>query len=492
VLAEHVLDVEELVRTLLCRECQRSLLLGEERLGRLRVGRPCRHADEFLLRVAKRGEATAEDAARVDVDRAVEPVGLGDRRVPVGDDRLAAVLRSPVPADREPELVGLTGRLAVEGKVAHLPRATALHLLLHAGVREHEVPVVEDEVADESVEEANELLLRVRANVVRERLDLRKRAVEPVGDLDVPPPQLPHELHVVVPRDAMGGARLDHVADEPNCVEDARAAVDEVAHEERLAPGGVDVDRAAGGEDTLARLYDLVAELAEELLELVAATVHVPDQVEGAVLSLPVVPEGRARDPGGVHFLGAREDVHLAEALAVQPLEGAAQIACLVADDVGAEVAVGTIAVSVVADALGQVEHDRDRQEVVLTRERDERSPVLALDACRVDYGESARGHALGGDEVEKLEGIGRSRLVVRVVGDEAAAEVRRDHLRRPEVLRRERRLAGARGADEDDERELWNFELAGSISHRRSKIPIWVGAPTVPSSGPTGRKRTA
>ena len=137
------------------------LLLGrQERPGRFAVGPGGGDRDELLLRVAQGRELAAEDAAGVDVDRAVEPLRLGDRRVAVDDHRLAPVLRRPVEADGQAELVGLAGRLAVEGEVPHLARAPALHLLLHPGVGDDELAVVEDVVADQAVEEVGQLRCR--------------------------------------------------------------------------------------------------------------------------------------------------------------------------------------------------------------------------------------------------------------------------------------------------------------------------------------------
>ena len=75
----------------------------------------------------------------------------------VDDHRRAPVLLRPVVADGQAELVGLAGRLAVEGEVSDPARAAPLHLRLHPGVGDDELAVVEDVVADEAVEEAGEL-----------------------------------------------------------------------------------------------------------------------------------------------------------------------------------------------------------------------------------------------------------------------------------------------------------------------------------------------
>ena len=89
--------------------------------------------------------SATEDAAGIDVDGVVEPERLGHRRVSVDDESLAAIVRRPVVADRQAELIRLAGGLAVEGELANRARAATLHLLLQAGVGDDQLPVVEDD-----------------------------------------------------------------------------------------------------------------------------------------------------------------------------------------------------------------------------------------------------------------------------------------------------------------------------------------------------------
>ena len=86
--------------------------------------------------------------------------------------------------------------------------------------------------------------------------------------------------------------------------------------------------------------------------------------------------------------------------------------------------------------ALGQVEHDRDRQHVVLAGQRDQRLAGLGLHVGGVDDGQPPARQPLAGDEVQHLERVVGRGLVVLVVGDQAAAEVGREHLGRRKCLR--------------------------------------------------------
>src|SRR6266511_3141495 len=134
--------------------------------------------------------------------------------------------------------------------------------------------------------------------------------------------------------------------------------------------------------------------------------------------------------------------MHLTEALPAEALQAPTQLASLIADDMGTEIPLWPVAIPVLTEALREVENNRDRKEVVFAGKGDQGRPVLALDARRVDDGQTAGLHSLSGDEVEQLEGVFRRRLIVLVVGDKAAAEVRGDDLRRQEVCSGKRRLA--------------------------------------------------
>ncbi len=182
---------------------------------------------------------------------------------------------------------------------------------------------------------------------------------------------------------------------------------------------------------------------------------HVADDVEGPVLLLAVVPERLALDGDGVDLLGRGQHEHVAEALALQAAERPAELLPLLADHVRPEVAVCPSPVPLQTQPLREVEHDGNREAVVGAGQGHQRLARLHLHVGRIHDREPARGEPLAGDEMQGLEGVLRRRLVVLVVGDEPAAEIRRDDLRGLEVTAGEGRLARAGGADEHDEREL-------------------------------------
>ena len=132
----------------------------------------------------------------------------------------------------------------------------------------------------------------------------------------------------------------------------------------------------------------------------------------------------------------------------------------------------GRAALRSTRDALRHVEHDRDRQDVVVAGELHERRAVLALDAGRVDDGEPAGAQPDRGDVVQDVEGRRGRRLVVLVVGDQTAADVAGQHLRRPEVPAREGALAAAGDADQHDQRQVRDGE------HGRAVVPGHAASP--------------
>ena len=120
----------------------------------------------------------------------------------------------------------------------------------------------------------------------------------------------------------------------------------------------------------------------------------------------------------------------MAEALAAETPQRALERPPLAAHDMRAELAVRRVAVAFLADPLGEVEHDRHRQHVVLPGKRDQRLARLLLDVGRVDHGQPPGGQPLAGDVVQRVERVAGRRLVVLVVGDEPAEEVRGERSR--------------------------------------------------------------
>ena len=80
------------------------------------------------------------------------------------------------------------------------------------------------------------------------------------------------------------------------------------------------------------------------------------------------------------------------------------------------ERAIGTRLIALLTDALGKIEHDRDRKAVMRACQLDERLARLRLDVGRVDDRELHRSEALRGDEVKELERVFGGRLIVRIV----------------------------------------------------------------------------
>jgi hypothetical protein len=211
---------------------------------------------------------------------------------------------------------------------------------------------------------------------------------------------------------------------------------------------------------SVARRRRYVAELTEKPRQLLAAAMDVPDDVEGTVLVLEVVPERLPFDSGPVDFLGRGEDEDVPESLVLQVSERAAQGLRVLPRHVRSEWPLGPVLVSVVAQSLRQVQYDGHGQAVVLPGQGHNRLPGLGLDVRCVDDGELSGRQALAGDVVQNVEGVVRGRLAVLVVRDEPAAVIRRENLRRLEVLTGERGLSRARGPDQRDKGQLWNRDL--------------------------------
>ena len=346
-------------------------------------------------------------------------------------------------------------------------------------MRHHQPPAVQHVVADQAVDEPG----CFGPELLGLALELLHRGVQAVAAPDVLAAQRLEQLDLVVAGHAERGPGGDHAHDQAQHARRVRTSVDQVADEDG-APAVLmaGTDRTAGA---VARQG--VAELGQQLLEFGPATVHVADDVERTCFVLQVVEQRGAGDPGGGDLFWGAQDVDGAEPLPAEVVQAAAELAALAAEHVRAEVAVRAAGVALRAQLLRQVQDDRHRQHVVLAGQQDELAAGFGLHVGRVDDGEAAAGQPPARDVVQQLERGGRGGLVVLVVGDQAAAEVRGDDLGRLEVLAGERRLARTGHADQDDQAQLGDVHSLASCS----KTASWVGGPVSGCSGPTGRKRT-
>jgi hypothetical protein len=208
------------------------------------------------------------------------------------------------------------------------------------------------------------------------------------------------------------------------------------------------------------RIIRGVTQLREQGDEFVVAAMHVADDVEGTVLRLLVVPQRLPLDRDCVDILGRRERENVPESLAFQALQTAAQRQSLATNHARSEVAIAARFVPILAKPFGQIEHDRDRQTVILPRQRDQRLAILRPHVCCIDDGQSTLRQPLRRDEVQHLERLGRDCLIVVIVGNETTTRIAVEDLRRQEVLARKGGLTGAGGTDEDDEGELGDGQV--------------------------------
>ena len=167
-----------------------------------------------------------------------------------------------------------------------------------------------------------------------------------------------------------------------------------------------------------------IAELVQQRLQLVAAPVHVADEVERTAFVPLVRPERVALYLNGFDLFRRGEHVHVAKALALQPLERALELPGLVAHHVRTEVALGARRVARQAERLGQVEDDSRREAVIGTGELQQGGAVFAAHAGGVDDGQAPVLEPFRRDVAHQLEGVFRDGEVVLVVANGGAASV--------------------------------------------------------------------
>jgi hypothetical protein len=82
------------------------------------------------------------------------------------------------------------------------------------------------------------------------------------------------------------------------------------------------------------RAVPRVPELPEQTLELIAAAVHVADEVERSAVLFPVVPEWLTLDDSRIDLVLGLEDVDVSETLSPEAPQRPVQLALLIPDNI--------------------------------------------------------------------------------------------------------------------------------------------------------------
>src|SRR6185369_11775884 len=116
-----------------------------------------------------------------------------------------------------------------------------------------------------------------------------------------------------------------------------------------------------------------------------------------------------------------------------------------------AEVAIGTIAISILTKPIAEVKDECDRQYMKFTREFNQRFTSIRLNIRSVNYCQSPGGEPLSSDKVQSFEGVFSRSLIVFVIRDKSSTEVGGKNFGGLEILPSKRGLAAARGSDQDN-----------------------------------------
>ena len=223
-------------------------------------------------------------------------------------------------------------------------------------MRDRELAVVEEVVADQAVDELGDVIAECR----RFRLQLGDGSVKTVAHRHASAAQVAEQLRLVVSGDAQRHPVGDRVHRQPQTIRDPRAPVHEITQEHEPSRLGM--------RDCIALAFpvDAVAQFSQQGFQLVAAAVHVADDVERTRVVPPVCPQALAFDDCGVDLPFGTELEPIPEALASESLQRTTKQTDMVVYHPRAEVAVRPLGIAVLADALRQIEHDGNREGVEL------------------------------------------------------------------------------------------------------------------------------
>ncbi len=463
----------------------RTLPATVERLCRNGILLPRGNRYGLAFRPAQGSQLAAEHAAGVDTKRIVEPFGFGCGRMAENDIGPPPVIARPFQAYGQAEFIDLAGRLAEHRKRADRAGTAPVHIFLQTGMGDNQPAVGKPEMGPKVPDEVADFFPEFR----RCLFQFGHGQIETVGQFDVAPLEPFVQLEIMIADNAVSRTVLDHSHDQPQAIQVLRPPVGDIADENgHPAFRRTDMDQLFG---SLLERIDDISETGQQFRQLIETTVDVADDIERSVVRTPVGPKRLPADLEPVDLLRGFHHLNLPEAFLLQPAQTFPQSPRMVAGNMFAESPVWPVFIAGEADFRVYIQDQGDRQGMVFPCQRHQTGPVFPLDRRCIDDSQQAPFEPQPGGVGQKVEGIGRCRLIRFVIRNQRAAVVGRHDLGFQEMFPGKAGLARARRPDQNDQGEVGNGNRR-HCSAPLSKIAICDGPPSASSTGPNGENDTS
>ncbi len=150
----------------------------------------------------------------------------------------------------------------------------------------------------------------------------------------------------------------------------------------------------------------------------------IANDVERSMLRPLVRPHRLTHKRRSFNLLFSLENMNLPKPLSLELAKGLSKLAALIPHNVRAEVAVGTVNVSVLADSLWQIEDNNHRDNVILTSQLEQTSSSIRLNIRRIHDHQLSESQTFPGNVVQKLESVFRYSLVILVIRHHSATSI--------------------------------------------------------------------
>ena len=200
---------------------------------------------------------------------------------------------------------------------------------------------------------------------------------------------------------------------------------------------------------------ELIAKFCKQFGQLIEAAVDVADDVERTVEVAAVDLERNTFNGDLFNFRRGIQDENVVNLLAPQVLESSAQVTVLALQHLYSEIAVSALPVPLLHLSQRKIQNDGSTQRMVAARQLHEPGTILRLHIRRIDHSEQASFQTLADDRLQQLKSRRRRRLVIRIVGNNAATGIRGYDFKRAEVSCRKSRLSSTGDTDQHDQAEV-------------------------------------
>ena len=187
-----------------------------------------------------------------------------------------------------------------------------MHVFWKPRVRHHNFAIIQNIVADQTIQEITKLSCELSFLICRNRFQIFQRLGKAMSNLDVFATKLPEQFCIMIAGYTHRRTMSHHIANDAQAIKCFGAAINKIPHEHGSTFFGMLKTKRRPAR----LLFDwvrLIAKSLQQLLEFIVASMNVANKIKRPMLVRPVIPKRNTLNRGGGDFFNTVHHKHVPE-----------------------------------------------------------------------------------------------------------------------------------------------------------------------------------